>query len=136
MKLSFLVLSPGKMQGKSIPIDRPEFFIGRDPKCQLRPASPNIGKRHCAVMVRGGKVYLRDFSGGNGTFVNRRQAKGDVELTDNDHLKVGPLEFKVRIDAAPAATPEFLQPFMGGIDDETTEFVLPPELAAKAQGKK
>ena len=47
MKLSLLVLTPGKMEGKSIPITIPQFVIGRDPQCNLRPASALISKRHC-----------------------------------------------------------------------------------------
>src|SRR5262249_18227175 len=66
--------------------------------CQLRPASQAISKRHCAVMARGGKVFVRDFGSTNGTFVNDAQVTGEQEIKDGDHLRVGPLEFKVRVD--------------------------------------
>ena len=56
MKLSLVVMTPGKMEGKAIAITLPQFVIGRDPQCQLRPASPVISKRHCAILVKDGKL--------------------------------------------------------------------------------
>jgi predicted component of type VI protein secretion system len=99
MKLHLVVLTPGKSEGKVIPIALSQFIIGRDPQCQLRPASALISKRHCALLIKGDRVFLRDFDSTNGTFLNDRQVKGEVELRHDDTLKVGPLLFKVRIEA-------------------------------------
>src|SRR5438552_257579 len=99
MKLSLVVLTPGKMEGKPIPVTLPQFLIGRDPQCQLRPASALISKRHCAVLTRGDRVFLRDFDSTNGTFLNDQPVKGEVELHHDDRLKVGPLLFQVRLEA-------------------------------------
>jgi pSer/pThr/pTyr-binding forkhead associated (FHA) protein len=98
MKLSLVVLTPGKMEGKSIPITLSQFLIGRDPQCHLRPASALISKRHCAVLVRGEQAFVRDFDSTNGTSVNDEPVKGEKELTPNDRLKVGPLEFRVVLE--------------------------------------
>src|SRR5437899_946455 len=97
MKLS-LVVTQGLTQGKLIPIPLSQFLIGRDPQCHLRPASPVISKRHCAMLVRGGKVFLRDFDSTNGTFINDQQVKGELELHNEDRLTLGPLTFVVRIE--------------------------------------
>jgi pSer/pThr/pTyr-binding forkhead associated (FHA) protein len=99
MKLR-LVVASGVHEGKAIPIMTPQFVIGRDEQCQLRPASPAISKRHCALMVRGGQVYVRDFGSTNGTFVNGQLVEGEVELFDQDLLKVGPLEFRVGMEVS------------------------------------
>jgi predicted component of type VI protein secretion system len=101
MKLSLVVTSPGKGEGKIIPITLSQFLIGRDPQCHLRPASPIISKRHCALLVRDGKVFLRDFDSTNGTLVNDEPIKGEQELHNDDRLSVGPLSFRVKIEAAP-----------------------------------
>jgi pSer/pThr/pTyr-binding forkhead associated (FHA) protein len=120
MKLSLIVLTPGKTQGKAIPIPLSQFIIGRDPHCQLRPASPLISNRHCALITRGGKVFVRDFDSTNGTFVNQERLRGEKGLVHGDHLRLGPLEFRVEIIGAlevdqptplpgaktPATTPE------------------------------
>jgi pSer/pThr/pTyr-binding forkhead associated (FHA) protein len=103
MKLS-LVVAQGVHTGKVIPITTAEFLIGRDPQCQLRPASPAVSKQHCAIAVRGGKVFIRDCGSTNGTFINGEQVAGDREVVSGDRLRVGPLEFDLKIEAAvPAA---------------------------------
>jgi pSer/pThr/pTyr-binding forkhead associated (FHA) protein len=102
MKLSLVVMTPGKMEGKAVPITLSQFVIGRDPQCHLRPASPVISKRHCAVIVREEKVFVRDFDSTNGTFVNDQPIKGEAELHNADVLKVGPIAFAINIEAAPA----------------------------------
>src|SRR5262245_61197930 len=101
-----LTVAQGVHSGKAIAISLPQYVIGRDPQCQLRPASLAISKRHCAVLTRGDKVFARDFESTNGTFVNEEPLKGEVELKDGDTLKVGPLLFNVVITAdAPAEEP-------------------------------
>jgi len=104
MKVSLVVLTPGKMEGKTIPITLSQFLIGRDPQCQLRPASALISKRHCALLVRGGKVFVRDFDSTNGTVVDGQRVKGEQELRNDARLVIGPLEFRVVIEARPAVT--------------------------------
>jgi len=98
MKLSLVVLTPGANQGKVLEIKLPQFLIGRDPQCHLRPVSPMISKRHCALIQREGKAFVRDFDSTNGTFVNNVQVKGEIELHDGDQLKLGPLLFKVVLE--------------------------------------
>jgi pSer/pThr/pTyr-binding forkhead associated (FHA) protein len=103
MKISLMVLSTGTATGKALPINAAQFIIGRDPQCNLRPASAMISKRHCAVLVKGTQVSVRDFDSTNGTFVNDEQIKGEVPLKNGDLLKVGPLSFKVVIEGAAVA---------------------------------
>jgi predicted component of type VI protein secretion system len=120
MRLDLVVLTPGKWQGRTIPITAPEFLIGRDPQCHLRPASVVISKRHCSVLVRDQKVFVRDLDSTNGTFLNDRQIKGEIELLDGDQLRVGPLAFFVRIEATvPVSRPMPPTPTKG----TTTEVV-------------
>lgn len=98
MKISLMVLSTGTAAGKTLPVTTAQFIIGRDPGCNLRPASAMISKRHCAILVKNGNVFLRDFESTNGTFVNDVAVKGEAPLKDGDVLKVGPLSFKVIIE--------------------------------------
>ncbi|HZZ76867.1 MAG TPA: FHA domain-containing protein [Gemmataceae bacterium] len=105
MKISLMVLSAGKAAGKALPITGSQFIIGRDPQCNLRPASAMISKRHCALLVKSGQVFLRDFESTNGTFVNDEQIKGEVPLKDGDVLRLGPLSFKVVIEGVVATKP-------------------------------
>src|SRR5579871_2284192 len=110
MKLSLVVLTPGPSEGKTVPITPAQFVIGRDPGCQLRPASIHISKRHCALLKRDNKVFVRDFGSTNGTFINDRQIRGEIEVIDGDQLRVGPLLFKVVVESAPVNKPTPLPP--------------------------
>jgi predicted component of type VI protein secretion system len=100
MKLSLVVLTPGPNQGKVLEIKLTQFVVGRDTQCHLRPASPMISKRHCAILQRESKAFVRDFDSTNGTFVNNEQIKGEIELHNGDQLKIGPLLFTVLLESS------------------------------------
>ena len=105
MKVS-LVVTTGSHEGRSIPLTGPQFLIGRDPQCQLRPASQAISKIHCAVVVRDGKVYVKDYGSTNGTLVNDALVQDtEVLIEDGATLRVGPLDFRVKIEPF-APTPD------------------------------
>src|ERR1700733_8746718 len=98
MKVSLVVMSPGKTMGQAIPISGPKFIIGRDPQCNLRPANPIISKKHCAIFMKNDIVFVQDFNSTNGTFVNDIQVKGEMPLNHGNVLKVGSLLFRVDIE--------------------------------------
>jgi pSer/pThr/pTyr-binding forkhead associated (FHA) protein len=104
MKLSLVVLTAGKAQGQAIPVKLSQFIIGRDPQCNLRPASALISKRHCALLIKSGQVFVRDFDSTNGTFVNDEPVKGEVPIKHEDVLKVGPLTFRIQIEGQPSVS--------------------------------
>jgi pSer/pThr/pTyr-binding forkhead associated (FHA) protein len=107
MKFNLIVVS-GTTAGKEIPIRLPEFIIGRDPECHLRPASPMISKKHCSFAINGDKVLFKDYGSTNGSFVNENRVEGEVYLKDGDIVKFGPLVFKAKMESTAvmaAATP-------------------------------
>jgi predicted component of type VI protein secretion system len=115
MKVS-LVVASGAHQGKVIPVTGAQFLIGREPQCHLRPASQAISKRHCGILIRDGKVYVKDFGSTNGTTVNDELLKdAEVAVESGASLKLGPLDFLIQIEKTaihpdgtplPAANPE------------------------------
>lgn len=141
MKLS-LIVTQGNAQGKTVPINVPQFIIGRDPQCHLRPASPVISKRHCALLIREGKAYIRDFKSTNGTIVNDEPVDGERELKDKDRLKVGPLNFEVRIELPvpvdkPTPLPEVKAPSASahaGDEEAIADMLLDADDAAAGDG--
>src|SRR5262245_23665565 len=100
-----LVVGSGVHEGREIPIASQQFVIGRDPQCQLWPSSPAISKKHCAIIQRGNKVFVRDFGSTNGTFVDGQAVTDEVEVTDQAKLKVGPLDFRLLIEATAIQKP-------------------------------
>ena len=132
MQLSLLVLTPGKWEGKSVPVTVSPFLIGRDAKCHLRPASPAISNRHCDLFVRDGKVYVRDSGSTNGTFVNEQRVQGEQEIRDGDRLQLGPLKFGVRLSGAAAAKPAPPPPKPPEAEDDAAAALLLGEARASA----
>jgi len=92
-----LVVIGGKSAGKEIPVPGPKFFIGRSEDCQLRPQTDLVSRHHCVILAEEGFVAVRDLGSKNGTLVNGEMIRTERELKTGDHLKVGPLEFEVRL---------------------------------------
>lgn len=99
MKLSLVVVK-GRPEGMEIPLPMPQFLIGRDPRCNLRPSSESVSKLHCAVVQRKEGVFVRDLKSTNGTFVNNDRIHGEVKVKDGDLIKVGPLVLAVKVAVA------------------------------------
>jgi pSer/pThr/pTyr-binding forkhead associated (FHA) protein len=97
-----LTVAGGIHDGRKIAIAVPEFLIGRDPKCHLRPASNDVSRLHCAIVQRAGVVFLRDYGSSNGTYLNKRMlVHGEMQLEDGDLIQVGPLTFQLVVSGEP-----------------------------------
>jgi len=130
MKLS-LVVGQGAGKGKVIPISLPQFVIGRDAKCHLRPVSQTISKRHCELHVRGEQAFVKDLGSTNGTFVNDDPVRGERELHNGDVLKVGPLDFGVRLEIPAAVEAQAEKPTQ--VPKETQAPPPPAKVNGKAE---
>jgi predicted component of type VI protein secretion system len=98
MKVS-LVVAQGKRKGKVIPIHGGRFVIGRHKECDLKANGSTISQHHCAILIRDGKAFVRDFDSTNGTYVNHERVQGEQrELVQDDLLQLGRLAFRVRIE--------------------------------------
>lgn len=101
-----LTVVGGKHQGREIPIKGPEFRIGRDDGCHLRPSSSEISRQHCALLFRDDLLFLKDCSGKPGTRVNGRLLLGgEFQLEHGDHIGVGPLTFSLALVTEAAVAP-------------------------------
>jgi predicted component of type VI protein secretion system len=135
MGLSLVVLAAGKQQGQVLQVKPFPFLVGRDPGCHLRPASPLISNRHCAIHQRDGKAFLRDLVSTSGAFVNDQPVKGEVELHHGDRLRIGPLLFAVRLRAAtPVSTPAQQPPARTADANRAGAPAVPPQATAPESG--
>lgn len=98
-----LTVINGVHKGQQIPVTKSTFLIGRGKHCQLRPMREDVGREHCAIVVEGERVLLRDYGSTNGTILNKRTlVQGEVAVADGDMFDVGPLQFKLAITREPA----------------------------------
>ncbi|MCA9155081.1 MAG: FHA domain-containing protein [Planctomycetales bacterium] len=97
MQVKLRVLE-GKSAGMEVPIPGTKFLIGRGDDCQLRPKSDSISRRHCALLVRDSKLYIRDLKSRNGTYVNEERIEAEQQLNPGDQIRIGRLAFEVCIE--------------------------------------
>jgi len=96
MNASLLVLV-GKQKGREIPLPETMFVIGRDPLCHLRPHSSLVSRRHCAIARWNGRLLIRDLKSANGTYLNNKRIKNQIEVQSGDILDVGDISFSFQI---------------------------------------
>ena len=92
----FLIVAKGSKQGMPIEIKVDLFLIGSDRMCQLRKG--RLGNRHCAIVSREGKLFIRDMDSGQQTFLNGDIVPAGEEwpLHKGDRIAVGTLEFMIQ----------------------------------------
>jgi predicted component of type VI protein secretion system len=93
-----LIVAHGKNEGHIIRVAVAQFVIGRHRECQLRAGSTTVSELHCAILLRGRKVFVADLGSKNGTFVNGERVEGKRQLRNEDCLKVGRLVFLVWLE--------------------------------------
>jgi predicted component of type VI protein secretion system len=108
-----LMVTQGPWTGTLIPMKTSQFHIGRGPQCHLRPSSSQVEDYHCSIMARDDRFFLCDRNSIKGTFLNDRQVFGKVELLDRDGLRVGPLQFQVKISSEPSPAAAVADPTEG-----------------------
>ncbi|MCA9016917.1 MAG: FHA domain-containing protein [Planctomycetaceae bacterium] len=138
LQLSLKVIG-GRHDGKQIPIKGKKFLIGREEDCHLRPNSDMVSRHHCVFTVDEYSVRLRDFGSTNGTLVNDKRIKGEVQLSHGDKIQIGKLDFEILIshsvEGAPN-TPEAAAPSGEILIGSDTVFDIPvhkPEDAAATE---
>lgn len=84
-----LIVIRGQPQGKRYILSQDVMALGRDPSVPLAINDNNVSRRHAEIMKRDEKVFIKDLGSTNGTFINDKQIKGEVELHKEDMIKVG-----------------------------------------------
>ena len=82
-----------------------EMRFGRE-DAEVVVDDPEASRRHAVVASRGGTVTVRDLDSRNGTFVNGKAVRGEMELAQGDMLKIAGLAWRVELpQPAPAEAP-------------------------------
>ncbi|KZY41770.1 MULTISPECIES: FHA domain-containing protein [unclassified Oleiphilus] len=68
--------------------------IGRDPSCDITLPLEHLSRKHVALEVKSGQLYMEDLDSSNGTFLNGRQVKQSA-VKNGDKIKLDVLTFEV-----------------------------------------
>jgi len=69
--------------------------IGRSSTAAISlPEVPSLSRTHARLRFAGGRVSIEDLGSRNGTFVNDRSVRGNVELKSGDRFQLGAVHFK------------------------------------------
>lgn len=66
------------------------FMMGRSNEAELTIPSQRVSRKHTEIFWQEGAPWIRDCGSQNGTKVNGKRIKGEVQLNDQDELEIGP----------------------------------------------
>ena len=87
---------------RPFPLQGPVVVIGRSEWCHIQVLDHRVSRRHCKLVLRDTGARIFDLSSANGTWVNGSRLN-QTDLRDGDLLRVGKIEFLVRIAQAEPA---------------------------------
>lgn len=86
IKVSVTIIENNKT--KTLAIDD-EILIGRNPQCDVVVNKPMVSSVHCILIHDGKKIMAEDNNSTNGTLLNGKPLKHQVEIKNNDVLTLG-----------------------------------------------
>jgi len=78
----------GPLQGNTIPLDKDELSIGREPSNSVSVLDASVSRKHCVIRRDDGRFVIHDLNSRNSTFVNGVPVT-ERELASGDEIKVG-----------------------------------------------
>jgi pSer/pThr/pTyr-binding forkhead associated (FHA) protein len=95
--LKILAAPKTEMVGVKVPLVEGENLLGRSsPPCQIKLEGTKVSKKHCAIILSGGGLQIKDLGSSNGIYLNGKKT-GDSALKAKDRLVIG--EFTLEITA-------------------------------------
>src|SRR5262249_6078795 len=82
-------------QTREIPVEKPEFVIGRAADCDLRLRVNEISRHHCILRVAGDEATLFDLGSSNGSYLNNERVRTRATRRSRDISRRGPCSFSV-----------------------------------------
>jgi pSer/pThr/pTyr-binding forkhead associated (FHA) protein len=97
-----LELPPGSANVQSLDLKKSEVVIGRGKECDVVLNDKKSSRKNAVIARTGNRYVIRDLGSSNGTFVNGEQVTGERELSADDVIRIGEIEFRFA-----ASSPEY-----------------------------
>lgn len=102
-----LVMVQGVGQGpQQFMLQGQEVVIGRQPDVDLRLDAREVSRRHARIVIDGMTHNLEDLGSANGTYLNGTRLSGQMELHEQDQIRIGP--YLMRFETSPASEGELI----------------------------
>ncbi|SRR6056297_241177 len=79
-----------------VPIYKKSFTIGRDTDRDLILSTAAVSRRHAALYIDGGELYIEDSGSRNGSYLNGSRIEARTPVRHMDILQIGGYEFTFR----------------------------------------
>lgn len=119
-----LTVKKGPSLGKKFELSKDKITIGRDANHDITFDIKEVSRKHASIVRRGNEYFVQDLGSTNGTFVNKKEVKGQYHLQPGDVVMLSDdiyMEFGAQYDpdATMVAPPSFSS------EAEKTEYALP-----------
>ena len=96
--IGWMITFDGCSEGAPFILREGRNAIGRDGRCEISlPGDQMISETHAFMIWRMGHTQVADNNSQNGTFLNEEDVLGQVEVKDNDVIRVGRTRLLVRL---------------------------------------
>lgn len=82
--------------GKDYKLYQGRHIIGSAQNCDIRLTIPGVSAEHAVLLCRNGKYIIEDNLSSNGTFVNGEMIEDKVYLNENDIIRIGTADLKLK----------------------------------------
>ena len=93
MMVSLTYLAPSQATARLSSVqfgEKEQLTLGRDVSNDVVCDDPRVSRMHAQVTRVGRRYYITDLRSANGTFVNDTRVQGNVWLSPNDTIRIGP----------------------------------------------
>lgn len=125
--MATLTVGGGGREPKTYELKSASCTVGREASCDIHIDNVAVSKKHCEIVNREGKFFVKDLGSSNGTYVGTEKVT-EKQLKDGDEIILGSYSLKYENKAEREATPDVPVPTDGG---DMMTLQLSPEMMRK-----
>lgn len=95
--MASLIILKGPNAGQQFSLGVPVACIGRQPDVDIYLESLAVSRHHAEISQESGQYFIQDVGSSNGTFLNGEKVSTRCQLSERDHLQIGPYVLALRV---------------------------------------